>query len=64
MSGRDARQFLDEKGNIIDGDYVLAIIGTDLKKKNKLHNNTIVGTVMNNLGFINYCKDLSIKLKV
>ena len=52
--------FIDEEGNIIDGDYVLAIIGTDLKKKNKLHNNTIVGTVMNNLGFINYCKDNNI----
>ena len=56
----DRAIFIDEEGNIIDGDYVLAIIGTDLKKKNKLHNNTIVGTVMNNLGFINYCKDNNI----
>lgn len=56
----DRAIFIDEEGNIIDGDYVLAIIGTDLNKKNKLHNNTIVGTVMNNLGFINYCNDNNI----
>ena len=52
----DRSIFIDELGNIIDGDYVLSIIGLDLKKKNKLNNNTIVGTVMNNLGFINFCK--------
>lgn len=53
----DRSIFIDEVGNIIDGDYVLSIIGNDLKKKNMLKNNTIVGTVMSNLGFINYCKD-------
>ena len=53
----DRSIFIDELGNIIDGDYVLSIIGLDLKKKNKLNNNTIVGTVMNNLGFINFCKE-------
>ena len=53
----DRAIFIDEVGNIIDGDYVLSIIGNDLKNKNMLKNNTIVGTVMSNLGFINYCKD-------
>lgn len=53
----DRSIFIDEVGNIIDGDYVLSIIGNDLKNKNMLKNNTIVGTVMSNLGFINYCKD-------
>ena len=40
----------DENGNIIDGDHILAICGTCLKEKEKLKNNTIVGTVMTNLG--------------
>lgn len=40
----------DEKGNIVDGDHVLAICGTYLKEKGRLKNNTIVGTVMTNLG--------------
>ena len=53
----DRSIFIDELGNIIDGDYIMSIIGLDLKKKEKLNNNTIVGTVMNNLGFINFCKE-------
>ena len=43
--------------NIIDGDYVLAIIGMYLKKQGKLKNNSIVGTIMSNLGLIKFCKD-------
>lgn len=53
----DRAIFIDNLGNIIDGDYAMSIIGLDLKKKDKLNNNTIVGAVMNNLGFINFCKD-------
>ena len=53
----DRAVFADEKGDIIDGDYILAILGKDLKDNNKLNNNTIVGTVMSNLGFIKYCKE-------
>ena len=48
--------FVDNKGNVIDGDYTLAIYGLYLKKKKKLKNNTIVGTVMSNLGFIKFCE--------
>lgn len=42
---------IDEKGNMIDGDQVMAIIGLDLKRKGKLAKDTIVATVMSNLGF-------------
>jgi phosphoglucosamine mutase len=42
---------VDEKGNVIDGDQVMAIIGLELKKKGKLAKDTIVVTVMSNLGF-------------
>lgn len=53
----DRSIFVDEKGNVIDGDYILAILGKSLKDNNKLNKNTIVGTVMSNLGFIKFCKD-------
>ena len=39
----------DEKGNIVDGDHVLAICGT-CQRKRKAEKYTIVGTVMTNLG--------------
>lgn len=51
---------LDEDANEIDGDYILAICSNYLKENNMLKNNTIVGTVMSNLGLINYCKDQNI----
>ncbi|NLE26156.1 MAG: phosphoglucosamine mutase [Clostridiaceae bacterium] len=43
--------FIDENGELVDGDKVMAIIGLYLKNKNLLKNNTIVATVMSNLGF-------------
>ena len=42
--------FCDEFGNEIDGDQVLAVMGTYMKNNGTLKNNTIVGTVMSNLG--------------
>lgn len=41
---------VDEKGNLVDGDQIMTIIGLDLKSRNKLADNTIVATVMSNLG--------------
>lgn len=43
---------VDEKGNIIDGDTILAICASDLKKRGLLRNNRVVGTVMSNFGFL------------
>lgn len=42
---------VDSEGRIIDGDYILYFWGQTLKRQNKLPNNTIVSTVMANLGF-------------
>ena len=53
--------FIDELGNIINGDYILAIISNDLKNKNKLNKNTIVGTILSNLGLLEYCKNNDIE---
>ena len=40
----------DEKGELLDGDEMLAVIGLDLLKRGKLAQKTLVATVMSNLG--------------
>lgn len=47
----DRLQAVDELGNMIDGDQLMAIIGNHMKQKNKLKKDMIVATVMSNLGF-------------
>lgn len=41
---------VDHKGNVVDGDLILYVCGTYLKEKGELNNNTVVTTVMSNLG--------------
>lgn len=53
---------IDEKGNEIDGDKLLAIISSNLKEKGKLKKDTIVATVMSNLGLNKYAKENSLAL--
>lgn len=52
----DRALFVDNEGNIVDGDKIMAICSKQLQEKNLLKNNTLVGTVMSNLGLIKYCK--------
>lgn len=47
---------IDEDGYEVDGDQIMAISALSLKKKKKLTNNTLVGTVMSNLGLIKFCE--------
>ncbi len=47
---------IDDKGNIIDGDFILAICALDLKERGKLRRNTVVGTIMTNFGFSKFCE--------
>lgn len=54
---------VDEKGNIIDGDLIIALLATYLKKHNRLNNNTVVTTILSNLGFEKYLNDNGIALK-
>ncbi|MFY9296012.1 MAG: phosphoglucosamine mutase [Caldicoprobacterales bacterium] len=42
---------VDERGKIVDGDQMLVIFGLDMKKRGLLKKDTVVGTVMSNLGF-------------
>jgi phosphoglucosamine mutase len=47
---------VDENGELVDGDMIMAICALDMKKRGKLSRNTVVGTVMTNLGFIKFCE--------
>ncbi len=42
--------FVDEKGNEVDGDHVMAICATDMLRREALARKTLVATVMSNMG--------------
>lgn len=48
---------VDEAGNLIDGDRIMAMCALDLKQRGKLHRNTVVGTIMSNFGFSKFCEE-------
>ena len=52
---------VDEKGNVVDGDKIMFIIGKYLNENNKLKDNMIVSTVMSNLGFYKAVSDNNMK---
>ena len=53
---------VDETGGVIDGDKVLAVCARELKKQGKLAGNTLVATVMSNLGLHEFCRNHEIDL--
>ena len=53
---------VDETGNVVDGDQIIAILALALKEKNRLSNSTVVTTVMSNLGFMNAMKENEINV--
>ena len=58
----DALQ-LQKTGEIVDGDIILAIFAKYLKDKKSLKNDTIVATVMSNLGLNKFAKENNLELK-
>lgn len=52
---------VDEKGNLINGDFILTLCAKYLKDKGELKDDTLVVTVMSNLGLDIACKNLGIK---
>ncbi|MCR4956143.1 MAG: phosphoglucosamine mutase [Lachnospiraceae bacterium] len=54
---------VDEKGNMVDGDQIMAICGLHMKKHGRLKNDTIVATVMSNLGFDIMAKENGLNVK-
>ena len=53
---------IDATGNEIDGDHILSILARGFKARGKLKSNTVVGTVMSNLGFMHAMRDSGIEV--
>ena len=53
---------VDEQGNMIDGDKVLAVCAAKMRSEGKLSNDTIVATVMSNLGLHEFCRNEELML--
>ena len=52
---------VDENGNLIDGDLILYVCGKYLKEQGRLNGDTIVTTVMSNLGLYKACDKVGLK---
>ena len=53
---------VDEQGQIVDGDYTMAILGKAMKARGELKNNTVVATVMSNIGFLKAMREQGIEV--
>jgi len=53
---------VDDKGQMIDGDIIMAICGLDLQERGQLTDNTMVATVMSNQGLEVFCRSHGITL--
>ena len=47
---------IDENGNTIDGDQIMAMCALDMKERGKLAKHTAIGTILTNLGFVKFCE--------
>jgi phosphoglucosamine mutase len=59
----DRVAIVDEKGQLVDGDQLMALIAKSWKQAGTLSKGGIVATVMSNLGLERYLKSLSLKLE-
>ena len=53
---------IDGAGKVVDGDAIMTILAIGFKNRGALSSNTIVGTVMSNLGFMHAMKDAGISV--
>ncbi len=51
---------VDERGEVVNGDHILYILAQRLKKKGNLVNNTVVTTIMSNMGLYKALKEADI----
>ena len=58
----DRCQAVDEKGNLVDGDQIMAILAVAAKREGKLAKDTLVATVMSSLGLELYLREHGITL--
>jgi phosphoglucosamine mutase len=54
---------VDERGQLVDGDFVMAICAADMKSRGKLAKNAVVGTIMTNMGFNRFCEENGMKFE-
>ncbi len=54
---------VDELGNLIDGDQIMAACGVDLRNRGKLSGNTVVATVMSNIGLHTFMREHHLNLQ-
>ncbi|MBQ1335809.1 MAG: phosphoglucosamine mutase, partial [Selenomonadaceae bacterium] len=55
---------VDEKGQLIDGDHILVMCAMEMMKEGRLKNDTVVTTVMANIGFHQALKKAGIKAEI
>ena len=48
---------VDNNGDLVDGDYILALTAEDMKERGTLKGNAVVGTILTNMGFHRYCSE-------
>lgn len=53
----------DSKGTVLDGDAVLAILGSGMARRGSLANNTIVATIMSNMGLDHCLEAVDVKVE-
>ena len=58
----DRLVIIDENGDQVNGDHLLAMIALSLKKKNLLKSNKVISTIMANLSLENYLDSIDLKL--
>lgn len=54
---------VDSTGQIVDGDYIMAICAQALHSQGQLRNNTVVATIMSNLGFMKAMEGLGVEVE-
>ena len=55
---------VDSNGDVIDGDFIMAILAADWQSRGLLTNETVVATVMSNLGFFKAMESLDINVEI
>ena len=53
---------VDERGDVVDGDHIIAVCAADLRERGRLRDDTVVVTVMTNLGFRLAMRDAGINV--
>lgn len=59
----DRVMIVDETGHKIDGDQLMALLALEMKERGTLHDNTLVATVMSNLGLERFLEGKGIRLE-